>query len=56
MNLAQRDDGCGKVVQGQEGVLQLLVAHQQLTKSVEPAVAGFNDPATRLLLRITLFA
>ena len=56
MNLSQRDDGGGKVVERQEGVFQLLVAHQQLAKSVEPPVAGFDYPTTRLLLRITLLA
>jgi xanthine/CO dehydrogenase XdhC/CoxF family maturation factor len=33
-------------------VLHLLVAHEQLAKSVEPTVAHLHDPAARLLARL----
>ena len=53
-DLAQRNDGSGQVVERQKGVLQLFVAHQQLAKPVEPAVARLNHPAACLLLRVSL--
>lgn len=48
-DLAQDDDGCGQMVEREEGVLELLVAHQELPEPVEPAMAGFDHPAARLL-------
>lgn len=51
-DLAQRNDGRRKMVERQKGVLELFVAHQQLAKAVEPAVARLDHPAARLLLRV----
>ena len=42
------------MVEGEETALQLLIAHQQLAKSVEPAMADLHDPAPRLLSRMSL--
>ena len=39
----------------QEGVLELFVAHQQLSESVEPAMAGLHHPTARLLVGVALF-
>ena len=51
-DLAQRNDGRRKMVERQESVLELFVAHQQLAKAVEPAMARLDHPAARLLLRV----
>ena len=45
-HLAERDDSGGDVVECDEAAFEFLVAHQQLAKSVEPAM---TDPAPRLL-------
>ena len=55
LNLAQRNDGGREMVQRQEGVFQLFVAHQQFAKPVEPAMAGLHHPAAGLLFRVSLF-
>ena len=39
---------CG-VVEREEAALELLVAHEQLAKAVEPTVANLDHPAPRLL-------
>jgi len=46
-DLPEGDDGGGQVAQGQVGALQLLVAHQQLAKPVEPAVGRLHHPPPR---------
>lgn len=38
LDLAQGDDDCGEVVERQEGVLELLVAHPQLPEPVDRSV------------------
>lgn len=43
------------MVERQKGVLELLIAHQQLSESIEPTVAGLHHPAARLLLRVAPF-
>ena len=43
------------MVQRQESVFQLFVAHQQLPEPVEPAVAGLAHLAASLLFRVSLF-
>ena len=55
VDLAQRNDGSGQVIKSQEGVLQLLIAHQQFPEPVEPAVTRFDNPAPRLPRWISLF-
>lgn len=41
------------MVERDEASLQLLVSHQQLSESVEPAMADLDHPAPRLLGRVT---
>ena len=45
MHFAKRDDRGGEMVEREEAALKLLVAHQQLAKAVEPAMADLDDPA-----------
>ena len=52
LDLAQSDDRGRQVVERQEGVLELLVAHQELPEPVEPAVTRLDHPAASLLLRV----
>ncbi len=42
------------MVEGDEAALEFLVAHEQLAKAVEPAMADLDDPAPGLLVRIAL--
>jgi hypothetical protein len=60
-HLAERDDGCGDVVECEEASVELLVSNEQLSETVVPTVADLNHPAARLLrwvapLGINLFA
>src|SRR2546427_12380935 len=41
------------MVERDEAALELLVAHEQLAESVEPAVAHLDHPSPGLLLRVT---
>ena len=43
------------MVKREETALKFLVPHEQLAKSVEPAVAHLNHPSSRLPLRIAPF-
>ena len=54
-HFAERDDRCGDVVEGKETAMELLVAHEQLAKAVEPTVADLNHPAPGLPCRVTPF-
>src|SRR5258708_700831 len=54
MHLAERDDRGGEVVEREEAALKLLVAHQELSKAVEPAMADLNDPAPGFLAGMPL--
>ena len=51
----KRDDCGGEMVECEERVFELLVAHQQLAEPVEPAMTSLHNPAARFLLWITLF-
>ena len=51
-HLAKRDDRGGEVVEREEAALKLLVAHQQLAKAVEPAMADLNNPSPGLLVGV----
>ena len=54
MHLAKRNDRGGEIVEREETALKLLVAHQQLAKAVEPAMANLNNPAPGFLARMAL--
>ena len=54
MHFAERDDASGEVVEREETALKFLISHQQLAKSVEPAMADLNDPTSRFLPRMAL--
>lgn len=51
-HFSERDDRRSDVVECDEAAFELLVAHQQLAKAVEPAVAYLDNPASGFLLRI----
>jgi len=52
-DLAQSDDGRCDVVERDKAALKFLVSHQQLSESVEPAMADLYHPAPRLLGWVT---
>src|SRR5258708_3062811 len=54
MHLAERDDRGGEVVEREEAALKLLVAHQELSKAVEPAMADLNDRGAGFLAGLPL--
>jgi len=54
--LAKGDDGCCKVVERKKAAVELLVAHQEFAKAVEPAVANLHDSATGLFVGMAFFA
>ena len=43
------------MIERQERVLELLIAHQQLPESVEPTVAGLHHPAPRFFVGVAFF-
>ena len=49
MHFAQRDDASCEMVEREEAALELLIAHQQLAKTVEPTVADLNNPTPGFL-------
>ena len=53
-HLAKDDDGGCKVIERYEAACKLLVAHQQLAESVEPAVTDLDNPAPGLCARRSL--
>ena len=42
------------MVEREKAALQFLVSHQQFAKAIEPAVRDFDNPASCLLLWVTL--
>ena len=54
MNLSEGDDPSGEMVEREEAALQLLVAHQQFAKAIEPSVSNLNNPPPRFLSGMTL--
>ena len=54
-HLAECNDGCSEVVEGEEAALKLFVANQQLAESVEPAVADLYNPSASPLGRVAPF-
>ena len=49
MHFSQRDDASCEMVEREEAALKFLIAHQQLAKTVEPAMADLNNPTSRFL-------
>lgn len=49
MHFPQCNDAGGEMVEREEAALEFLVAHQQLAKTVEPAMANLNNPTPGLL-------
>ena len=49
MHFAERDDAGCEVVERNEAALKLLIAHQQLAKTVEPTMADLDDPTPGFL-------
>jgi len=54
MDFAQRDDASCKMVEREEAALKLLIAHQQLAKTVEPTMADLNNPTSGFLSGMSL--
>lgn len=49
MHLSERDDASGEMVEREETPLKFFIAHQQLAKTVEPAMADLNNPTAGFL-------
>lgn len=49
MHFSERDDACCEMVEREETTLKFLIAHQQLAKTVEPAMADLNNPTAGFL-------
>ena len=43
------------MVESKKAAVELLVAHQEFAKAVEPAVANLHDPATSLFVGMAFF-
>lgn len=54
MHFSERDDAGCKMVEREEAALEFLIAHQQLAKTVEPAMADLNNPTPGFLSRMPL--
>jgi hypothetical protein len=53
--LPESDNDGGNHHQGSVASIRFFVAHQELTKAIEPGVAGFDDPATGFVIRVPGF-
>ena len=49
MHFSERNDAGCKMVERDEAALKFLIAHQQLTKAVEPTMADLNNPTSGFL-------
>ena len=49
MHFSERDDARCEMIEREETALEFLVAHQQLAKTVEPAMADLNNPTSGFL-------
>ena len=49
MHFAERDDASCEMVEREEAALKFLIAHEQLAKTVEPAMADLNNPTSSFL-------
>jgi len=49
MHFSERDNSGCKMVEREEAALKFLIAHQQLAKAVEPAMADLNNPTSGFL-------
>ncbi len=49
MHFAERDDARCEMVEREKTALKLLIAHQQLAKTVEPTMADLNNPTSGFL-------
>jgi len=54
MYFSERDDGSCEMVEREDAALKFFIAHQQLAKPVEPAMADLNNPAPGLLFGMSL--
>ena len=52
MDLPERDDRRCKMVESQEAAFELLIAHKQLPKAIEPAMRNLHNPPPGSLRRI----
>lgn len=48
-HFAERDDGCGEMVECDEAAFEFFIAHEQLAEAIEPAMADFDNPTPRRL-------
>ena len=54
LKITKRDDASCKMIEREEAALKLLIAHRQLAKTVEPAMADLNNPTSGFLSGIPL--
>ena len=54
MHFSERDDARGEMVEREEAALKLLIAHQQLAKTIEPTMADLNNPTPGFLSGVLL--
>jgi len=55
MHFAERDDASREMIEREEAALELLIAHQQFAKPVEPTMADLNNPTSGFLFGMPLF-
>lgn len=53
MNLPERDDRRGQLVEAEETAVELLVPHEQFAEASEPTMRGFHHPSSGSLRRIS---
>lgn len=49
MHFSERDDASCEMIEREETTVKFFIAHQQLAKAVEPAMADLNNPAAGFL-------